>query len=600
LKRYALIFLAAIFVPSLILGWLALRTAGEQRVLIERQAADLHQAETDALAAEMRALIEEKQHAFDEIVRALISKQDAAALAGDYGNQLFSAWHEGGIPFAISPEGILVFPTPAHAVTNPAFEEFLWYNSAFLSNNTVEEVFQTQQTSSFKENSPHEKEAGRTARAATIPITTNPPSDKADTRLQKERSPPRSIVPLRGTPDTQSSAFSRVAPEFSNFRMAVEGAANGVLSRFVQNDLQLFFWTHPDPNEGWLFGLVLGPEELSRLASGILPKRSGNTTWVAILNDKAKPVSKSPAEFAAKWKRPFVATEIGEFLPHWEVALYLANPAQFRESARLVTITVILLIALALAAILAGGYLVALDTRRQLAIAQQKTDFVSNVSHELKTPLTSIRMFAELLAEDRVKEPEKRSRYLRIIVSESERLARLVNNVLDFARIERKRKSYDMRPADARPVIERIWEAECDRLREAGFAVEWTSDKGPYPVVCDQDALAQILVNLISNAEKYSPDKKEITLSSRLEDDMLSIAVLDRGSSVAKGIEKRIFEAFFRGSDSLSSSVQGSGLGLTLARRMARDQGGDVTFQRREGGGSIFTLRIPLQQLPTS
>jgi signal transduction histidine kinase len=600
LKRYALIFLAAIFVPSLILGWLALRTAGEQRVLIERQAADLHQAETDALAAEMRALIEEKQHAFDEIVRALISKQDAAALAGDYGNQLFSAWHEGGIPFAISPEGILVFPTPAHAVTNPAFEEFLWYNSAFLSNNTVEEVFQTQQTSSFKENSPHEKEAGRTARAATIPITTNPPSDKADTRLQKERSPPRSIVPLRGTPDTQSSAFSRVAPEFSNFRMAVEGAANGVLSRFVQNDLQLFFWTHPDPNEGWLFGLVLGPGELSRLASGILPKRSGNTTWVAILNDKAKPVSKSPAEFAAKWKRPFVATEIGEFLPHWEVALYLANPAQFRESARLVTITVILLIALALAAILAGGYLVALDTRRQLAIAQQKTDFVSNVSHELKTPLTSIRMFAELLAEDRVKEPEKRSRYLRIIVSESERLARLVNNVLDFARIERKRKSYDMRPADARPVIERIWEAECDRLREAGFAVEWTSDKGPYPVVCDQDALAQILVNLISNAEKYSPDKKEITLSSRLEGDMLSIAVLDRGSSVAKGIEKRIFEAFFRGSDSLSSSVQGSGLGLTLARRMARDQGGDVTFQRREGGGSIFTLRIPLQQMPTS
>jgi signal transduction histidine kinase len=600
LKRYALIFLAAIFVPSLILGWLALRTAGEQRVLIERQAADLHQAETDALAAEMRALIEEKQHAFDEIVRALISKQDAAALAGDYGNQLFSAWHEGGIPFAISPEGILVFPTPAHAVTNPAFEEFLWYNSAFLSNNTVEEVFQTQQTSSFKGNSPHEKEAGRTARAATIPIATNPPSDKADTRLQKERSPPRSIVPLRGTPDTQSSAFSRVAPEFSNFRMAVEGAANGVLSRFVQNDLQLFFWTHPDPNEGWLFGLVLGPGELSRLASGILPKRSGNTTWVAILNDKAKPVSKSPAEFAAKWKRPFVATEIGEFLPHWEVALYLANPAQFRESARLVTITVILLIALALAAILAGGYLVALDTRRQLAIAQQKTDFVSNVSHELKTPLTSIRMFAELLAEDRVKEPEKRSRYLRIIVSESERLARLVNNVLDFARIERKRKSYDLRPADARPVIERIWEAEYDRLREAGFAVEWTSDKGPYPVVCDQDALAQILVNLISNAEKYSPDTKEITLSSRIEGDTLSVAVLDRGSGVAKGTEKRIFEAFFRGSDSLSSSVQGSGLGLTLARRMARDQGGDVTFQRREGGGSIFTLRIPLQQMPTS
>jgi signal transduction histidine kinase len=316
---------------------------------------------------------------------------------------------------------------------------------------------------------------------------------------------------------------------------------------------------------------------------------------LAILNDKAKAVSKSPAGFTAKWKRPFVATEIGEPLPHWEVALYLSDPTQFKESARLVTVTLVLLITLALAAIMAGGYLVALDTRRQLSLAQKKTDFVSNVSHELKTPLTSIRMFAELLVEDRVKDPGKRRRYLRIIASESERLARLVNNVLDFARIEKKRKTYDMRPADAYPVLQRVWESESDRLREAGFAVEWSDGHGPYPVICDDDALAQILVNLISNAEKYSPEKKEVTLHSSIEKGMLNISVLDRGAGIQKDMEKKIFEAFFRGSDSLSSGVQGSGLGLTLARRMARDQGGDVTYRAREGGGSIFTLRIPVQ-----
>lgn len=248
---------------------------------------------------------------------------------------------------------------------------------------------------------------------------------------------------------------------------------------------------------------------------------------------------------------------------------------------------------------MAGGYLVAIDTRRQLSLAQKKTDFVSNVSHELKTPLTSIRMFAELLAEERVKDPRKRSRYLRIIASESERLARLVNNVLDFARIEKRRKTYDMRLADAYPVIQRVWESESDRLREAGFAVEWSDGHGPYPVVCDGDALAQILVNLISNAEKYSPEKKEVMLRSGIENRMLAISVLDRGAGIQKGMERKIFKAFFRGSDSLSSGVEGSGLGLTLARRMARDQGGDITYQEREGGGSVFTLRIPVQQTLT-
>ncbi len=338
---------------------------------------------------------------------------------------------------------------------------------------------------------------------------------------------------------------------------------------------------------------MLSTAELNELAKGVLPPEPKSGTLLAILNDKTKPVSKSPANFTARWQTPFVATEVGEFLPHWEVALYLADPGQFTESARLVGLTLVLLITMALAAILAGGYLVALDTRRQLALAQKKTDFVSNVSHELKTPLTSIRMFAELLAEGRVNEPEKRSRYLRIIASESERLARLVNNVLDFALLERKRKSYNMQVTDAFPVVQSVWEAESNRLREAGFVVDWVNGQDRYEVVCDSDALAQILVNLISNAEKYSPEKKEITLQSRLEGQMLTVSVLDRGVGVQKGMEKRIFQAFFRGSDSLSSGVQGSGLGLTLARRMARDQGGDVTYKPREDGGSVFTLRIP-------
>ena len=588
MKRYALIFLAAIFLPSLVLGWLALRTAGEQRVLIERQAADLHQAETNALAAKVRQLIEDKQHAFDEIVRALVSERDAPALAEDYGDQLLRFWLEGGIPFAISPTGGLAFPTPDHARENRAFEEFLWYNSAFLANQAVAEIYQIQQASQAKGN-PELEKAGSGAQTDLASSA----ASKAEAPSYREKQSARNIRPQKRASDPPATPSSKVALERSDFQTAVGGGASGVLSRFVQNNLQILLWTRPDPNTNWLFGLMLGTAELNELAKGVLPREPKSGTLLAILNDKTKPVSKSPANFTASWKIPFVATEIGEFLPHWEVALYLADPGQFTESARLVSVTLVLLITMALAAILAGGYLVALDTRRQLALAQKQTDFVSNVSHELKTPLTSIRMFAELLAEGRVNEPEKRSRYLRIIASESERLARLVNNVLDFARLERKRKSYNMQVTDAYPVIQSVWEAESNRLREAGFVFDWVNGQNRYEVVCDSDALAQILVNLISNAEKYSPEKKEIILQSRLEGPMLTVSVLDRGVGVQKGLEKRIFEAFFRGSDSLSSGVQGSGLGLTLARRMARDQGGDVTYQPREGGGSMFTLRIP-------
>lgn len=586
MKRPALIFFAAIFLPSLVLGWLALRTAGEQRVLIERQATDLHQAETDALAAALRTTIEEKQKSFVEVIRSLVARHGASALAENYGSLLNEAWSDGGIPFALTPQGTLAWPSSTGARQDRSQQEFLGDNAAFLSNRAESEIYQTQQASPAKEESKDRAAGPQNVAASAAP-------ELNEDIIKKSQFFSRNIVPQKNAPADKTASLSKVAPEVSNFQNAVGASAQGTLARFVQDDLQVLFWTRPDPNANWLFGLMLGPAQFDRLAQNILPQNAGDESHIAVLNEKARPVARAPADFSADWKHPFVATEVGEVLPHWEVALYLTNPGQITESARLVALTLIFLIALALAAILAGGYFVARDTRRQLALAQKKTDFVSNVSHELKTPLTSIRMFAALLADDRVQEPEKRRRYLRIIAAESNRLARLVNNVLDFARLEKNRKTNDLRAADLYPVIECTWEAESLRLREAGFTVDWTADPGPYPALCDSDAIAQILVNLISNAEKYSAQQKEISLRTSLTDSRLSVEVLDRGPGVPSGLEEKIFDAFFRADDSLSSGVQGSGLGLTLARRIARDHGGDVSCRSREGGGSIFTLQIP-------
>jgi signal transduction histidine kinase len=187
---------------------------------------------------------------------------------------------------------------------------------------------------------------------------------------------------------------------------------------------------------------------------------------------------------------------------------------------------------------------------------------------------------------------------LRIIVAEAERLTRLINNVLDFARLERKQKRYDFRPLDLHEVLARTWEGHELHLRDQGFTTRWQAAPPPYPVRGDEDALAQIVVNLLSNAEKYSADRKEIELHSYLTENSVNVSVLDRGSGVPPGEETKIFEPFYRAHDSLASGIQGSGLGLTLAQRLAREHGGDIVYHAREGGGSNVTLRVPLSQEP--
>jgi len=315
-----------------------------------------------------------------------------------------------------------------------------------------------------------------------------------------------------------------------------------------------------------------------------------------LLDDAAKPVATSHPAFQGHWKRPFVATEIGEALPHWEVAVYLLDPAKLTNSAQTLKLTLGLLIGVLILAISVGSWLIVADLNRQLTLARQKTDFVSNVSHELKTPLTSIRMFSELLAEGRVNDPAKQRSYLGIITAETARLTRLINNVLDFARLERGEKKYKLEQCDLTALLKETCETFQPHFDANTFKFECGAPDQPVFVQGDRDALAQIIVNLLSNAEKYSGDEKQIEIRLEKNDSKAEITVLDRGIGVPKGCEQKIFEQFYRAHDSLSSGIQGSGLGLTLARQIARAHGGDLTCQPRDGGGSCFVFKLPLRR----
>ena len=403
----------------------------------------------------------------------------------------------------------------------------------------------------------------------------------------------------KDTADDAQKNLSRVIPAEAEFAQLVGNENDGVLARFLQNKLKLMFWHRLNREPDLVFGAQLN---LDRVVDGlrglIQPDRSlQNEICLALLDDNAKPVVISRANFQTSWKRPFVATEIGEALPHWEIAAYLVNPAQLMQAAHTARLTLGLLIAMLVLAIGIGSWLIVTSLNSELKLARQKTDFVSNVSHELKTPLTSIRMFSELLADGRVPDAAKQKNYLNIITAEAARLTRLINNVLDFSRMESGEKKYHFQSCNLVEVVRSTAKTFRPHLEANGFRFDCEIPAAEISVRGDADALAQVLVNLLSNAEKYSNGRKEITVQLALKQSPLpyvEIQVLDRGSGVPRGSEEKVFEKFYRAHDSLSSGVQGSGLGLTIARQIARAHGGDVICEPREGGGSCFILRIPL------
>jgi signal transduction histidine kinase len=256
----------------------------------------------------------------------------------------------------------------------------------------------------------------------------------------------------------------------------------------------------------------------------------------------------------------------------------------------------VLLLSIFVAAIILGGSLLTWQAHRNMVSAQQKTSFVSNVSHELKTPLTSIRMFAELLQEDRIKDPAKKGHYLKVIVAESQRLTRLVNNVLDFSRLEQGRKQYQLKELELSGYLRYIVETQRLRVQEAGMVLDNKIPEAEYTVHTDEDAIEQVLLNLLDNAIKYAAEGKELTVDLVAQDDHVKVSVMDRGPGVPAKHRTRIFEKFHRVDSSLTSRHPGSGLGLSIARTIMRDLNGDLLYEPRDGGGSCFSVLIPFRQ----
>ncbi len=246
--------------------------------------------------------------------------------------------------------------------------------------------------------------------------------------------------------------------------------------------------------------------------------------------------------------------------------------------------------------LLAGLYLVYVNVRREVHLSRLKSDFVANVSHELKTPLALIRLFAETLELGRVHTEEKARQYYRVINKESQRLTQLINNILDFSRIEADRKQYRFAPTDVARIVEEVLEAYRFQIEQQGFTLEVDLAEDLPEAEVDAEAISQALINLVNNAIKYSPQEKFIRLRVRAEGERILISVTDRGIGVAKADQKKIFEKFFRAENSLVHETKGSGLGLALVHHIMEAHGGGVEVESAPGKGSTFTLVIPLSR----
>lgn len=609
MKKVALLFVLGVLVPSALLALLAVRSLRDQHFVLERQQSLLYQGLADTVAKEAQILLDEELRGFGLEVEAMLLRQSADDVARTFDDSLRARWPLAEVGFALATDGTLLSP---QANKHAAVTGFLNAHRKFLGGQEMAEVYLNVFRQAANQAAP---EPQYQSSAQSLETPAGGVQVPAPQRIQNRAQQLRNVIPQQQQQFTLPSAqaevqqpdvdnLSRLNPAETGFRQVIGDAPQGSLARFVDNRLAVLFWHRSPRATGMIFGAQLAvdrlKDDLKDLFDELRPELRGEIC-VALLDDTARPVALSHPDFQANWKRPFVATEIGEALPHWEVAVYLLDPGKLGQAARTLKLTLGLMIVALLLAVSVGSWLIVADLRRQLTLARQKTDFVSNVSHELKTPLTSIRMFAELLAEGRVADREKQRSYLHIITAETARLTRLINNVLDFARLERGEKKYNFQPCDLVEVVRDTAETLRPHLEQNGFAIECELPPEPCPVTCDRDALAQVLVNLLSNAEKYSGEQKTIRVELHRRSEPLPFAevtVLDRGLGVPRGCETKVFEQFYRAHDTLNSGIQGSGLGLTLARQIARAHGGDVAHEPREGGGSCFSLRLPLRGTP--
>ena len=230
----------------------------------------------------------------------------------------------------------------------------------------------------------------------------------------------------------------------------------------------------------------------------------------------------------------------------------------------------------------------------ELRLNKLKSEFISNVSHELKSPLTSIRMMTEMLHHKRVPTAERKSEYYSAMLEDCEHLSHLIDNILDFSRIDEDRKKYSFIDLDLDKLILKFLESFRKRLLESGFDIRYSCPETVPVIQADKDAIIQVFYNLIDNAIKFSGKSKRINIKLFTKNDELLLCIKDYGIGISAKDQEKIFDRFYRCNDPQQMGIKGSGIGLTIVKKIIETHKGYLTLESIPGRGSTFCIHLPI------
>jgi two-component system phosphate regulon sensor histidine kinase PhoR len=338
--------------------------------------------------------------------------------------------------------------------------------------------------------------------------------------------------------------------------------------------------------------LVVAWHDVPRIVHEILPKLFPDAAGASrfnVIDEDGKIVFGPPlrgGEFTVG--RPFPTT-----LYNWQLQVALASAEELGARVARRRLLEMVMVGLSCIVVVAGMAVVIVAAERERRLSALKSDFVANVSHELKTPLSLVRMFGELLLSGRVASDEKRREYLQIILNESERLTALIENVLDFAKFERGKSAFEFHEGDVGSAVARAVDIYRYRAEREGVDVEVAIHAGLPRAMFDERALELLLMNLLDNALKYAKEGKRVLVDVRFASGRFEIRVIDHGPGIPVQDRRRIFDRFVRGTSGSEKQVRGSGIGLALVKHIAESHGGRAWVDSELGRGSTFVVTLP-------
>jgi signal transduction histidine kinase len=352
----------------------------------------------------------------------------------------------------------------------------------------------------------------------------------------------------------------------------------------------MFFKT--ENNNGIQAGMVIDFQVFvssvwERLIRTIDPDSSINAKIVDVNGDPV--FSRVIAEETEYLSFPFP-----ENLPEWKLLLSENRPGfistLMKAGSGIYLFAFILIVLL----MLLGFVFIMYTLTVELRLNMLKSEFISNVSHELKSPLTSIHMMTEMLYHNRVRNEDRKAEYYAAMLEESDHLSHLIDNILDFSRIDEDRKKYEFTDLDPDKLTREFLKSIREMIRENGFVINYNCPIKVPDIRADRNAILQVLYNLVDNAIKFSHRSRKVDINLACKNNKIELSVKDYGIGIFLNEQEKIFERFYRSRESQKSGIRGSGIGLTIVKKIVEDHGGQLTLESMPGEGSEFTVRLPI------